>query len=103
VREPLKPEPVKPRLLCHWGTTPGPNLIYVHMTRAIRQRDLNAIYIIGPGQGGSGIVANAYLDGTCSEVYPSISRDEDGVRRLFRQFSFPGPERTCEQPVNCQP
>jgi xylulose-5-phosphate/fructose-6-phosphate phosphoketolase len=90
LREPLKPEHVKPRLLGHWGTTPGLNLIYVHMNRAIRARDLDAIYIIGPGHGGPGLVANAYLEGTYSEVYPSISGDADGMRRLFRQFSFPG-------------
>jgi xylulose-5-phosphate/fructose-6-phosphate phosphoketolase len=90
LREPLRPEHVKPRLLGHWGTTPGLNLIYVHMNRAIRARDLDAIYIIGPGHGGPGLVANAYLEGTYSEVYPSISGDADGMRRLFRQFSFPG-------------
>ena len=90
LREPLRPEHVKPRLLGHWGTTPGLNLIYAHMNRVIRSWDLNAIYIIGPGHGGPAIVANAYLEGTYSEVYPSISRDEDGLRKLFRQFSFPG-------------
>jgi len=90
LREPLKPEHVKPRLLGHWGTTPGLNFIYAHMNRVIRNWDLNAIYIIGPGHGGPAIVANAYLEGTYSEVYPSITRDEDGIRKLFRQFSFPG-------------
>jgi xylulose-5-phosphate/fructose-6-phosphate phosphoketolase len=90
VRGPLKPEHVKPRLLGHWGTTPGLNLIYVHMNRVIRNWDLNAIYVIGPGHGGPAIVANAYLEGTYSEVYPSISRDAEGMRKLFRQFSFPG-------------
>ncbi len=90
LREPLRPEHVKPRLLGHWGTTPGLNLVYVHMNRAIRERDLNAIYITGPGHGGPGLVANTYLEGTYSEIYPSISRDEGGMRRLFRQFSFPG-------------
>jgi xylulose-5-phosphate/fructose-6-phosphate phosphoketolase len=90
LREPLGPEHVKPRLLGHWGTTPGLNLIYAHMNRVIRTHDLDAIYITGPGHGGPGLVANAYLEGTYSEVYPSISRDEDGMRRLFRQFSFPG-------------
>jgi xylulose-5-phosphate/fructose-6-phosphate phosphoketolase len=90
LREPLKLEHVKPRLLGHWGTTPGLNLIYVHANRVIKARDLNAMYVIGPGHGGPGIVANAYLEGTYSEVYPSMSRDVDGVRRLFRQFSFPG-------------
>src|SRR5512140_2480352 len=90
LREPLLPEHVKPRLLGHWGTTPGLNLIYVHMNRVIRAWDLNAIYVIGPGHGGPGIVANAYLEGTYSEVYPSITRDAEGLRKLFRQFSFPG-------------
>jgi xylulose-5-phosphate/fructose-6-phosphate phosphoketolase len=90
LREPLLPEHTKPRLLGHWGTTPGLNLVYVHLNRAIRERDLNAIYITGPGHGGPGLVANAYLEGTYSEVYPSISQDVGGMRRLFRQFSFPG-------------
>ena len=90
LRERLKPEHVKPRLLGHFGTVPGLNLIYAHMNRAIRQLDLNAIYITGPGHGGPGIVANTYLEGTYSEVYPSITQDEEGMRRLFRQFSFPG-------------
>jgi xylulose-5-phosphate/fructose-6-phosphate phosphoketolase len=90
LREPLRPEHVKPRLLGHWGTTPGLNLIYAHMNRVIRNWDLNAIYVTGPGHGGPGLVANAYLEGTYSEVYPSITRDEEGMRRLFRQFSFPG-------------
>ncbi len=90
LREPLEPEHVKPRLLGHWGTTPGLNLIYAHMNRVIRNWDLDAIYITGPGHGGPGLVANAYLEGTYSEVYPSITRDEEGMRRLFRQFSFPG-------------
>ncbi|HEY5248498.1 MAG TPA: phosphoketolase family protein, partial [Dermatophilaceae bacterium] len=90
LREPLRPEHVKPRLLGHWGTTPGLNLIYAHMNRVIRNWDLDAIYVTGPGHGGPAIVANAYLEGTYSEVYPSITRDEDGIRKLFRQFSFPG-------------
>ncbi len=90
LRRPLEPGDVKPRLLGHWGTTPGLNFIYAHMNRVIRNWDLDAIYIIGPGHGGPGIVANAYLEGTYTEVYPSISRDEEGIRRLFRQFSFPG-------------
>ena len=88
--ESLKPEHVKPRLLGHWGTTPGLNLIYAHMNRVIRARDLNAIYIMGPGHGGPATVANAWLEGTYSEIYPSITRDADGMRKLFRQFSFPG-------------
>src|SRR5512135_761736 len=90
LKEPLTPEHVKPRLLGHWGTTPGLNLVYAHMNRVSRNWDLNAIYIIGPGHGGTAIVANAYLEGTYSEVDSSISRDEDGLRKLFRQFSFPG-------------
>ncbi len=90
LREPLKIEHVKPRLLGHWGTTPGLNFIYAHMNRVIRERDLNAIYVTGPGHGGPGLVANVYLEGTYSEVYPHIGRDEEGLRRLFRQFSFPG-------------
>ena len=90
LREPLEAEHVKPRLLGHWGTTPGLNFIYAHMNRVIRRDDLNAIYIAGPGHGGPGLVANAYLEGTYTETYPSVSRDEDGVRELFRQFSFPG-------------
>jgi xylulose-5-phosphate/fructose-6-phosphate phosphoketolase len=88
--EPLRPEHVKPRLLGHWGTTPGLNFIYAHMNRVIRVRELNAIYVTGPGHGGPGLVASAYLDGTYSEVYPHIGRDKVGLGRLFRQFSFPG-------------
>ena len=90
LREPLQAEHVKPRLLGHWGTTPGLNFIYVHMNRAIRNWGLNAMYVIGPGHGGPGLVANAYLEGTYTEVYPSITRDTEGMRKLFRQFSFPG-------------
>jgi xylulose-5-phosphate/fructose-6-phosphate phosphoketolase len=88
--EPLKPEHVKPRLLGHFGTTPGLNLVYAHLNRAIVERDLNMIYVAGPGHGGPGIVANVYLEGTYSEVYPHIGMDEQGLARLFRQFSFPG-------------
>jgi xylulose-5-phosphate/fructose-6-phosphate phosphoketolase len=90
LREPLAPRHCKPRLLGHWGTTPGLNLIYAHMNRVIRNWDLNALYVIGPGHGGPAIVANAYLEGTYSEVYPNITRDAEGMRKLFRQFSFPG-------------
>jgi xylulose-5-phosphate/fructose-6-phosphate phosphoketolase len=90
LREPLKPEHIKPRLLGHWGTTPGLNLIYVHMNRLIRQHDLDTIYVIGPGHGGPGILANCWLEGSYSETYPSIGRDTAGMTRLFRQFSFPG-------------
>src|SRR5438309_978561 len=90
LREPLLREHVKPRLLGHFGTTPGLNLVYAHMNRAIRARDLNAIYICGPGHGGPGMVANAYLEGTYSELYSHVPENEDGLRELFRQFSFPG-------------
>src|SRR5438477_7291496 len=90
LREPLKREHIKPRLLGHWGTTPGLNFIYVHMNRVICKHDLNTLYITGPGHGGPGIVANAYLEGTYTEVYPAITQDRDGMRNLFRQFSFPG-------------
>jgi xylulose-5-phosphate/fructose-6-phosphate phosphoketolase len=90
LREPLRPEHVKPRLLGHFGTTPGLNLIYAHLNRAIRERDLEAIYVTGPGHGGPALVANAYLEGTYSERYPDVPESEDGLRRLFRQFSFPG-------------
>lgn len=90
LREPLRPEHIKPRLLGHWGTTPGLNFIYAHLNRAIRAFDLNMIYICGPGHGGPGMVANTYLEGSYSEIYPDISRDADGLRKLFRQFSFPG-------------
>src|SRR5690242_582011 len=90
LREPLRPEHVKPRLLGHWGTTPGLNFIYVHLNRVIKARDLNVIYITGPGHGGPGLVANTYLEGTYSEYYPNISQDTEGIKKLFKQFSFPG-------------
>ncbi len=90
LREPLRREHVKPRLLGHFGTTPGLNLVYAHLNRAIRGRDLDAIYVCGPGHGGPGMVANAYLEGTYSELYPHVGRDEAGLKELFRQFSFPG-------------
>jgi xylulose-5-phosphate/fructose-6-phosphate phosphoketolase len=90
LREPLKTEHIKPRLLGHWGTTPGLNFIYVHLNRVIKKHDLNMIYICGPGHGGPGMVANAYLEGTYTELYPNIQQSEDGMRRLFKQFSFPG-------------
>src|SRR5256886_16996535 len=90
LKQPLKREHVKPRLLGHWGTTPGLNFIYVHLNRMIRERDLNMIYIAGPGHGGPGVVANTYLEGTYSEIYPEISQDEAGLQKLFKQFSFPG-------------
>ena len=90
LREPLTLEHIKPRLLGHWGTTPGLNFIYVHLNRCIKARDLNVIYVAGPGHGGPGLVANTYLEGTYSEVYPNISQDARGLQRLFKQFSFPG-------------
>jgi len=90
LREPLQLEHVKPRLLGHWGTTPGQNFVYAHLNRIIRERDLDMIYISGPGHGGPAVVANTYLEGTYSEIYPAVSRDEHGLRQLFRQFSFPG-------------
>src|SRR5574340_1647422 len=88
--DPLRLEHIKPRLLGHWGTTPGLNFIYVHCNRLIRKYDLNMIYICGPGHGGPGMVANTYLEGTYSELFPNISQDAEGLKRLFKQFSFPG-------------
>src|SRR5690349_8325786 len=90
LKEPLKREHIKPRLLGHWGTSPGLNMLYVHLNRVIKRDDLEMIYIIGPGHGGPSLVAHAYLEGTYSEVYPDISRDAEGMRKLFKQFSFPG-------------
>ena len=90
LKEPLKKEHVKPRLVGHWGTTPGLNFIYVHLNRVIKEHDVNMIYIIGPGHGGPGIVANTWLEGTYSEFYPNIPQDEEGMTKLFKQFSFPG-------------
>ncbi|HET8528677.1 MAG TPA: phosphoketolase family protein [Gaiellaceae bacterium] len=90
LREPLAPEHVKPRLLGHWGTTPGLNFLYTHLNRAIRARDLDAIFVAGPGHGGPAVVAQSYLEGTYTELYPHVTRDVEGLRRLFRQFSFPG-------------
>ena len=90
LKEPLKLEHIKPRLLGHWGTTPGLNFIYLHLNRVIRAYDLNMIFICGPGHGGPGIVANTYLEGTYSELFPHISQDTEGMKRLFKQFSFPG-------------
>ncbi len=87
---PLKREHIKPRLVGHWGTTPGLNFLYVHMNRVIKNEDLNVIYVIGPGHGGPALVAHAWLEGTYSERYPDISQDESGLKRLFKQFSFPG-------------
>jgi xylulose-5-phosphate/fructose-6-phosphate phosphoketolase len=90
LKKPLTKEHVKPRLVGHWGTTPGLNFIYVHLNRLIKKHDLDMIYVTGPGHGGPGLVANAWLEGTYSEVYPNISQDEEGMKRLFKQFSFPG-------------
>jgi len=88
--EPLKVEDIKPRLLGHWGTTPGLNFVYVHLNRVIKRDGLNMIYICGPGHGGPAMVANTYLEGTYSELYPNITQDAEGMKRLFKQFSFPG-------------
>src|SRR5690349_2733685 len=90
LKKPLTLDDVKPRLLGHWGTTPGLNFVYVHLNRVIKKYDLNMIYVTGPGHGGPGLVANTYLEGTYSEIYPSVSQDEQGMKRLFTQFSFPG-------------
>src|SRR2546423_3735525 len=90
LREPLRPEHVKPRLLGHWGTTPGLNFLYTHLDRAIRERDLDAIFVCGPGHGGPAVVAQAYLEGTYSELYPHVTHDAVGLQRLFKQFSFSG-------------
>ena len=90
LEKPLQLSDIKPRLLGHWGTTPGLNFIYVHLNRIINEYGLNMIYIAGPGHGGPGVVANVYLEGTYSEVYPDISQDCEGMKRLFKQFSFPG-------------
>src|SRR3954468_23471775 len=90
LREPIRPEHVKPRLLGHWGTTPGLNLLYAHLNRIVAQRQQEMIYVTGPGHGGPGLVANTWLEGTYSEVYPHIGRDAAGMKRLFTQFSFPG-------------
>ncbi|MGZ3583360.1 MAG: phosphoketolase family protein, partial [Ktedonobacterales bacterium] len=90
LRDPLRPEHIKPRLLGHWGTSPGLSFIYVHLNRLIREHDVDMIYLAGPGHGGPAVVANVYLEGTYSEIYPEIGRDAAGMRRLFRQFSTPG-------------
>lgn len=90
LRAPLRPEHIKSMLLGHWGTTPGQNFIYVHLSRVINKYDLDMFYISGPGHGGPALVGNTYLEGTYSEVYPDISQDETGLKKLFRQFSFPG-------------
>src|SRR3974377_1628545 len=89
LKKPLKREHIKPRLLGHWGTTPGLNLIYVHLNRVIKEHNLSVIYITGPGHGGPGLVANTYLEGTYSEFYPNISQDEEGMKKLLKKFWFP--------------
>src|SRR3954466_7068209 len=90
LREPLKPEHIKPRLLGHFGTAPGLSFVYTHLNRVIKQRDLNVLYVTGPGHGAPAIIANTYLEGSYSDAYPHITQDEEGMRKLFRQFSFPG-------------
>ncbi len=90
LRQPLRPEHTKPRLIGHWGTSPGLNFIYAHLNRVIAERDSNVVFVCGPGHGGPAVVANAWLEGTYSEIYPHVSRDAEGMHRLFRQFSFPG-------------
>src|ERR1700758_3552684 len=90
LRAPLQPAHIKPRLLGHWGTSPGQNFIYVHLNRLIRSHDVNVIYISGPGHGGPAIVAQTYLEGSYSDFYPKVTQDEQGMCRLFRQFSTPG-------------
>ena len=90
LREPLRPEHIKPRLLGHWGTSPGLNLIYAHLNRLIRRTDQDVLYVTGPGHGGPAFIANVYLEGSYSEMYPEVSLDIDGLRQLVRQFSTPG-------------
>ena len=98
LRTPLARDDVKPRLLGHWGTTPGLNFIYAHLNRVIKARGQSTIYVTGPGHGGPGLVANAYLDGTYTETYPDMTRDAEGMRRLFRQFSVPGRNPLARRP-----
>ena len=90
LREPLRPEHIKPRLLGHWGTSPGLSFIYVHLNRLIQEHDVDIIYLAGPGHGGPALLANVYLEGTYTEIYPQVTQDAEGIRRLFRQFSTPG-------------
>src|SRR5687768_665315 len=90
LKKPLRPEHVKPRLLGHWGTTPGLNFIYTHLNRLVKKHDSNMIFIAGPGHGGPALVANSWLEGSYSELYPGVTQDAAGMKRLFRQFSFPG-------------
>ncbi len=100
LREPLQAKHIKPRLLGHWGTSPGLSLVYVHVNQAIRARDLNAIYLAGPGHGGPAVLANVYLEGTYSEIYPNITEDAAGMRVLFRQFSTPGGRAEPREPAD---
>src|SRR5579864_6481012 len=97
LRAPLQPTHIKPRLLGHWGTTPGQNFIYVHLNRVINERDLNMIYVSGPGHGGPALVANTYLEGTYSEIYPAVTQDEAGLKILFKQFSFQAASRATSR------
>src|ERR671917_1272223 len=90
LHQPLTPEHIKPRLLGHWGTSPGLSFVYVHLNRLIREQDADVIFLAGPGHGGPAVLANVYLEGTYSEIYPEVSQDAAGIRRLFRQFSTPG-------------
>ena len=90
LKRPLKMEDIKPKVVGHWGTAPGQNFIYVHLNRLIKEHNLNMIYISGPGHGGQAMIANAYLEGTYSELYPDITQDEEGLKKLCKQFSFPG-------------
>src|SRR6185312_7022498 len=90
LKEPLSVDDIKVRLLGHWGTTPGLNFVYVHLNRIIKKHDANMIYVCGPGHGGPGMVANTYLEGTYTELFPHITHDTEGLQRLFKQFSFPG-------------
>ena len=90
LREPLKKEHIKSKIVGHWGTCPGQNFVYVHLNRVINKYNLNMIYVSGPGHGGNSIVSNVYLEGTYSEFYPDITEDEKGLKKLFKQFSFPG-------------
>src|SRR5262245_50165758 len=90
LREPLEPEQIKPRLLGHWGTTPGLNFLYTHLSRIVARDDVDMMFVVGPGHGGPAIHANCWLEGTYSEIYRDIPRDEAGMEHLFRQFSFPG-------------
>src|SRR5207237_2470408 len=105
LKKPLELAHVKPRLLGHWGTTPGQNFVYVHLNRLINQYDLDMIYISGPGHGGPALVANTYLEGSYSEIYPAVTQDEAGLKKLFKHFSFPGgiPSHVAPEPPGSIP